>query len=45
MCRWMGWYLHVWVDYSGAAFSLELLEWGRKFQDLGDQNIHVGRDL
>ena len=35
MCRWMGWHFHVWIYYSGAAFSLESLEWGRTFSGFG----------
>ena len=31
MCRWMGWHFHDWIDYSGVAFSVELLEWDRTF--------------
>ena len=34
MCRWMGSHFHVWIDYNGVAFSIELLEWGRTFPDL-----------
>jgi len=26
MCRWMGSHFHVWIDYNGVAFSIELLE-------------------
>ena len=33
MCRWMGSHFHDWSDYHGVAFSIELLEWGRKFSD------------
>ena len=33
MCRWMGSHFHDWVDYNGVAFSIELLEWGRRFSD------------
>ena len=33
MCRWMASHLHDWIDYSGVAFSTELLEWGRTFSD------------
>ena len=35
MCRWMGSHFHDWIDYNGVAFSIELLEWGRKFSDFG----------
>ena len=31
MCRWMGSHFHDWIDYSGGAFSKELLEWGCTF--------------
>ena len=31
--RWMGSHFHDWRDYNGVAFSVELLEWGRKFSD------------
>ena len=30
MCRWMGSHFHNWADYR-VTFSVELLEWGRKF--------------
>ena len=29
----MGSHFHDWIDYSGVAFSIELLEWGRTFSD------------
>ena len=35
MCRWMGLDFHDWSDYNGVAFSIDLLEWGRKFSDFG----------
>ena len=35
MCRWMGSHFHYWSDYNGVAFSIDLLERGRKFSDLG----------
>ena len=35
VCRWMGSHFHDWSDYNGVAFSIELLEWGRKFSDFG----------
>ena len=35
MCRWMGSHFHDWSDYNGVAFSIEFLEWGRKFSDFG----------
>ena len=28
MCPWMGSHFHVWIDYNGVAFSIELLKWG-----------------
>ena len=31
MCRWMGSHFHNWTDNNGVTFSVELLEWGRKF--------------
>ena len=31
ICRWMGSRFHDWSDYKGVAFSIDLLEWGRKF--------------
>ena len=33
ICRFMGSHFHGWIDYSGVAFSIELLEWGRTFSD------------
>ena len=35
MCRWMGSHFHDWIDYDGVAFSIELLEWSRRFSDFG----------
>ena len=35
MCRWTGSHFHDWSDYNGVAFSIELLEWGRKFSNFG----------
>ena len=35
MCRWMGSHFHNCSDYNGVAFSIELLEWGRKFSNFG----------
>ena len=35
MRRWMGSHFHVWIDYNGVAFSMELLERGRIFSDFG----------
>ena len=32
-CRWTGSHFHDWSDYNGVAFSIDLLEWGRKFSD------------
>ena len=37
MCRWMGSHFHDWSDYNGVAFSIELVEWGRKFSDFGGE--------
>ena len=31
MCRWVGSHFHDRGDYNEVAFSIELLEWGRKF--------------
>ena len=31
MCPWMGSHFHDWSDSNGVAFSIELLEWGRKY--------------
>ena len=31
MCHWMGSYFHDCIDYNGAAFSIQLLEWGCTF--------------
>ena len=28
-------FFHDWSDYNGVAFSIDLLEWGRKFSDFG----------
>ena len=44
MCHWMGSHFHNWIDYNGAAFSIELLEWGHIFFDLGGENILASRD-
>ena len=33
MSRWLRSHFHDWSDYNGVAFSIELLEWGRKFSD------------
>ena len=37
MCRGMGSDFHDWSDYNGVVFSIELLEWGRKFSDFGGE--------
>ena len=37
MCRWMGSHFHDSIDYNGVAFSIDLLEWGRKFSDFGSR--------
>ena len=39
MRRWMGSHFHVWIDYNGVAFSMELLEWGRTFSDFGVKKV------
>ena len=31
----MGSHFHDWTDYNGVAFSIDLLEWGRKFSNFG----------
>ena len=28
MCRWMGLHFHDWIDYNGAAFSIEFIRMG-----------------
>ena len=33
VCHWMGSHFHNWIDYNGDAFSIKLLEWGRRFLD------------
>ena len=44
MCRWMESHFHDWSDYNGVAFSIDLLEWGRKFSDLGGkEGFKMGR--
>ena len=35
MCHWMGLHFHDRIDYNGVAFSIQLLEWGRKYSDFG----------
>ena len=42
MYRWMGLHFHDWIDYSGVAFSTELLEWGRTFSNFwGERVVHI----
>ena len=42
MCRWMGSHFHDWIDFYGAAFSIELLEWDRTFSDFwGKTVLHI----
>ena len=44
MCRWMGSHFHDWIDYNGVAFSIDFLEWGRKFSDFwGELGFKMGR--
>ena len=44
MCRWMRSHFHDWSDYNGVAFSIELLEWGRKFSAVwGHKCFKIGR--
>ena len=33
MCCLMGSHFHDWIEYDGAAFLIELLEWGRTYWD------------
>ena len=33
MCRWMGSHFHIWIDYNGVTFLVELLECGRTFSE------------
>ena len=35
MCLWIGLHFLGWIDYDGAAFSLELSEWDHKFLGFG----------
>ena len=35
MCRRTGSHFHDGIDCNGVAFSIEFLEWGRKFSDFG----------
>ena len=38
----MGSHFHDWIEYSGLAFSKELLEWGRTFSDFwGKRVVHT----
>ena len=37
MCRLMGSHFHHRSHYNGVAFSIDLLEWGRKFSDFWDR--------
>ena len=39
MCSWMASHFHDWIEYSGVAFSIELLEWGRTFSDFGGKKV------
>ena len=39
MCSWMASNFHDWIEYSGVAFSIELLEWGRTFSDFGGKKV------
>ena len=42
LCRWMGSHFHDRTEYSGVAFSKELLEWGRTFSDFwGKRVVHI----
>ena len=46
MCRLMGSHFHDWIDYSGVAFSIELLERGRTFSDFwGKTVLHIYRAM
>ena len=45
MCRWMESHFHVWIDYIGAAFSIELLEWDRIFSGFWGKNILASREF
>ena len=40
MCRWMGSHFHDWTGYNGVAFSIGLLEWGRRFSDIYGSQTH-----
>ena len=39
MCRCMGSHFDDWIDNNGAAFSIELLEWGRTFSDFEGKKV------
>jgi len=39
MCRWVGSHFHDWIDNNGVAFSIELLEWCRKFSDFWGKTV------
>ena len=32
-------HFHVWIDYNGVAFSIELLKWGRIFSDFWGKKV------
>ena len=34
MCRWMGSRFHDWIDHNGVAFSIALIQLGRKLSDV-----------
>ena len=40
----MGSHFHDWIEFNGVAFSIELLEWCRKFSDFGGEEILVRRN-
>ena len=39
MCRWMASYFDEWIEYSGVAFSIEVLEGGRTFSDFWSKTV------
>ena len=39
MCCWMGSHFHDLIDYSGVAFSIELLEWAHIFSDFWGKKV------
>ena len=42
MCHLMGSHFHLWIDYNGVAFSIQLLEWGHTFSDFwGKTALHT----